>query len=365
MRIGAPGETQDNELRVHLTPEGARRLVEAGHEVAVETGAGAGSGFPDHDYLAAGATIASSAPEAWAADLVVKVKQPSREECALFADGSAYFGYTHTEERPWLVAAFLRHGITAISCERLGMQDGARPDAMKGMGRIAGHMSVIIGAQLLQSVDGGPGVMLGEVPGLARPRVVVIGGGAVGATAAQAADALGAEVTIFELHEKRRAQLRDLLPAVTVEPPEPDLVAAAVREAWSVINGATVPMDSDVHVVTREMVREMKDGAVIVDVTASARGAIETSVRETTHTDPTFIEEGVVHYVVPNIPGVVPRTATLVFEAQTLTYLLKLANMGIEAALADDPGLAAALLCGDGKPVAPDIEEMARARPEE
>ena len=361
MRIAVPREVQDNELRVGMTPDGARALVEAGHEAVIQSGAGAGSGFPDAAYAEAGAQIAPDAEATWAAaDLLVKVKQPTEEECDLFAEGSAFFGYTHTETRPWLTRAFLDRRITAISFERVRLDDGSLP-LLEPMSRIAGHMSVLIGAQLLQTVHGGPGVMVGEMPGAGSTRVVVIGGGTVGASAARTALALGASVTVFEVRGERRVRLSHLLPGATIAPPEPDLVAAAVADAWLVVNGATVPENSQVHVVTREMVRAMREGAVIVDVTADLRGAVETTVRRTTHSSPTYVEEGVVHYVVPNIPGVVPRTSTLALAHASLPYLLKLATAGIDAALAADPSLAAGLLCRDGEPIAPDIADQARA----
>jgi len=272
----------------------------------------------------------------------------------LFAPGSTFFGYTHTETRPWLVEAFLEREMTVISFERVRAADGSLP-LLAPMSRIAGHMSVVIGAQLLQTAHGGPGVMVGATLGADPCEVVIIGGGTVGEYAARAASALGAQVTVLELREERRAELARALPGVRVLAPEPDAVAAAVAKAWLVINGATVPADSDVHVVTREMVRAMRNGAVIIDVTGDLRGAIETSVRHTTHSQPTYVEEGVTHYVVLNIPGVVPRTSTLALQAATLPYLLEIATAGVEAALADDPGLAAGLLCRAGQPIADDI----------
>ncbi len=344
MIVAVPKEVQDGELRVGMTPAGAGALVQAGHEVVVQSRAGAGSGFPDDSYVAAGASIAPDAAAAWsAAGMVIKVKQPTEDECALFADDSTFFGYTHTETRPWLSDAFRAHRMTVISFERVRLEDGRLP-LLEPMSRIAGHMSVIIGAQLLQTVHGGPGVLMGEMPGAGSCGVVVVGGGVVGVAAAQAALALGARVTVFELREERRAQLLTMIPAATVSAPEPAAVAPAVADAWLVVNGATVPEGSDVHVVTREMVRAMHAGAVVVDVTADLCGAIETSVRQTSHSAPVFVEEGVTHYVVPNIPGVVPRASTLALEAATLPYTLKLAAMGVAEALASDPSLAAAHL---------------------
>jgi alanine dehydrogenase len=358
MRIAIPNEVQDNENRVGMTPDGARKLVEAGHEVLIETGAGAGAGFPDEQYLAAGAQIAEDAAETWGeGELIVKVKQPTEEECRLFRRDGAFFGYTHTETRPWLTEAFLEREMTAISFERVRLEDGSLP-LLAPMSRIAGHMSVLIGAQLLQTVQGGPGVLVGNMPGAGPTDVAIIGGGVVGEAATRVALALGADVTIFELREERRAELADLLPDATVEAPDEPLVASAVGGAWLVVNGATVPEGSDVHVVTREMVREMRDGAVIVDVTAELEGAIETSLRKTTHSEPTYVEEGVTHYVVPNIPGVVPQTSTLSLEEATLPYTVEIASLGVGGAITADPSLAAGVLCHSGEPVADDIADQ-------
>jgi alanine dehydrogenase len=358
MRIAVPAEIQDGELRVALTPEGARRLCQAGHEPVVESGAGLGSGFADEDYVGAGAAVVEGHAEAYAAgEPVVKVKQLSPEEHDLLGEGSALFSYMHPETRPEMVRALLERKVTAIAFERVRLADGSLP-LLAPMSRIAGHMAVLIGAQLLQTVHGGPGVMLGEAPGAGSTPVVVIGGGTVGSSAARTAHALGAEVTVFEVSEARRQALQASLPEVSVLDPAPELVADAVLDAWLVVNGATVPQDADIHVVTREMVRSMHQGSVIVDVTADLRGAIETSVRKTTHSDPTFVEEGVVHYVVPNIPGAVPRTSTRALAAASLPYILELAERGIEGALADNAALGGALLCAGGEPVAQDIAEM-------
>lgn len=355
MRIAIPNEVQDNENRVGMTPEGARRLVAAGHEVIVETNAGAGAGFPDGEYREAGAQIAADAAEAWGqGELVVKVKQPTEEECGLFRTGGAFFGYTHTETRPWLAEAFLSNEMTAISFERVRLEDDSLP-LLAPMSQIAGHMSVLIGAQLLQTVHGGPGVLVGSMPGAGATPVAVIGGGVVGEAAARVALALGAEVSIFELREERREELATALPAAAVHPPDEPLVASAVGGAWLVVNGATVPEGSEIHVVTREMVRSMPEGAVIVDVTAEIEGAIETCLHTTTHSEPTFIEEGVTHYVVPNIPGVVPRSSTLALEEATLPYTVEIASLGVGGAIAADPSLAAGVLCHNGEPVAEDI----------
>ncbi|MFP4248562.1 MAG: alanine dehydrogenase [Armatimonadota bacterium] len=360
MRIAVPNEVQDNENRVGMTPEGAGRLTDAGHQVLVETQAGAGAGFTDDDYRETGAEIAAHAAEAWGeGELVVKVKQPTEEECELFRRGGAFFGYTHTETRPWLTEAFLEREMTAISFERVRLEDGSLP-LLAPMSRIAGHMSVLIGAEMLETIHGGPGVLVGNMPGAGPTGVVVIGGGVVGEAAARVALALDAAVTIFELREERRAELAEALPAASVQPPDEPLVAAAVGGAWLVINGATVPEGSEVHVVTREMVQAMPDGAVIVDVTADLQGAIETSVRRTTHSEPAFVEEGVTHYVVPNIPGVVPRTSTLSLEDATLPYTVEIASLGVGGAIAADPSLAAGVLCHNGDPVAEDIADQVR-----
>lgn len=355
MRVCVPDEVQDRESRVGMTPAGARSLVQEGHEVAIEAGAGEGAGFSDADYRAAGAEIAPDAASTWGtADLVVKVKQPTEEECALFRRGSTFFGYTHTESRPWLAQAFLEREMTAISFERVRLEDGSLP-LLAPMSRIAGHMSVLIGAQLLQTIHGGPGVLVGEMPGAGKTGVVVLGGGSVGEYAARAAMALDAGVTVFELSDQRREVLQNALPWVEVLAPEPETIAEAVADAWLLVNGTQILADADEHLVTREMVRAMPDGAVVLDVTAEPRGAIETSLRITSHSDPTFVEEGVVHYVVPNIPGVVPRTSTMSLEESTLPYTMQIANLGPVAALEQSPALRAGLLCREGTVVAGDL----------
>ncbi|NLO06909.1 MAG: alanine dehydrogenase [candidate division WS1 bacterium] len=358
MRIAVPAEVQDQESRVAMTPEGTRQLVAAGHQVTVQSGAGVGAGFSDADYEEQGAQIAPDAASVWAAgDLIVKVKQPTEAEREVFPRGAIFFGYTHTETRPWLVEALLDRGMTAISFERVRLEDGSLP-LLAPMSRIAGHMSVLIGAQLLQTIHGGPGVMLGQMPGIGQSAVAIIGGGVVGEAAARVASALGARVSIFELREERRSQLMSALPGIEALPPDPALVAEAVQGAWLVVNGATVPEGSEEHVVTREMVRAMRPGAVIIDVTADLCGAVETSVRKTTHAAPTFVEEGVTHYVVPNIPGVVPQTATVALEHATLPYTLQIADQGFDRAIETSPALAGAVLCRHGTPVAPDVAEV-------
>lgn len=359
MRVCVPREVQDQESRVAMTPAGARSLFSDGHEVLIESGAGKGAGFDDADYRDAGAQIVPDAASTWeAADLLVKVKQPTEEECALFRRGGAFFGYTHTETRPWLARAFLEAEMTAISFERVRLEDGSLP-LLAPMSRIAGHMSVLIGAQLLQTIHGGPGMLVGEMPGAGQTGVVILGGGTVGEYAARAALALGAKVTLFELSERRREVLANTLTWVDVLPPDRDAIAAAVADAWLLINGTPILADAEEHLVTREMVRSMPDGAVVMDVTAEPRGAIETSLQMTSHSDPTFVEEGVIHYVVPNIPGVVPRTSTLSLEDATLPYSQQIANLCVEAALEKSPALAAGLLCRGGEAVAEDLARLA------
>ncbi len=359
VRVCVPDEVQDNENRVGMTPTGVRKLTEAGHDVVIQASAGEGAGFDDAAYREAGAEITPNAETVWGtADLVVKVKQPTEEESALFRQGSAFFGYTHTETRPWLARAFLERGMSAISFERVRLEDGSLP-LLAPMSRIAGHMSILIGAQLLQTVHGGPGVLVGEMPGTGQARVVILGGGTVGEYAARAALALGAGVTVFELSERRRAHLAETLPGVKSLSPEAEAIAAAVVKASLVVNATPIISDAEQHLVTREMVRTMPDGAVVIDVTAEPRGAIETSLRLTSHSEPTFVEEGVTHYVVPNIPGVVPRSSTLSLEEATLPYTLMIADLGVQGALEKSSALVAGLLCLAGKPIAEDMRETA------
>jgi len=349
MIIGVPKEIQDNEYRVALVPEGARALKARGHCVLVERSAGEGSGFPDAAYRKAGAEIVRSAALLFRkADLITKVKQPEPSELELFRPGQILFAYVHAENRPWLLDGLMKRRVSAVAYEEMMLDDGRRP-LLTPMSQIAGHMAVLIGCQFLQRHRGGMGVMIGQVAGAPAPIVVILGGGSAGTRAAQAAAGLGADVFVYEAWAERRQQLKKLLPAsVKVLAPDKRDLAARLGETVLLINTTDVPEKTKAPLVTRAMVRRMPQGAVIVDVTANVRGAIETSLRQTSHSAPVFEEEGVLHYVVPNIPGSVPRTATLALTSATFPYLRTIADQGLAKSLLKDAALCRGLVCHAG-----------------
>lgn len=337
MNIGIPRETKDNEYRVALTPEGARALIAAGHQVRIESGAGAGSGFSDESYAAAGAEIVD-APRAWASDLVLKVKEPIPIEYPLL-HGQMVFTYLHLAGAdPALTATLLSGGTTAIAYETVTTSDGKLP-LLAPMSAVAGDMAVVVGNYHLARVHGGKGMMLARVLGRRFGKVVVIGDGVVGLHAAQVADGMGAEVVVFGLDPQRGQELKRLVSAeLQFDISEASRIAAAVIDADLVV-GAVLRVGARAsHVVTEDMVRRMQPGSVIVDVSIDQGGCVETS-HPTTHQDPVFTRHGVIHYCVTNMPGAYPRLATLALTQATLPYVLKLANAGL-AALRMDPGFA-------------------------
>jgi len=363
MIIGVPKEIQDNEYRVALVPEGARALKAKGHKVLVEKGAGEGSGFPDAEYRKAGAEIVPSARALFhKAELITKVKQPEPKELALFHPGQILFAYVHAENRLWLLDGLLERHVTAIAYEEIMLDDGRRP-LLAPMSRIAGHMAVLIGCQFLQRHRGGMGVMIGQVEGAAAPLVVILGGGSAGQRAAEAAAGLKVRVAVYEVSPERRKRLRKTLPAsVEILAPDKMKLARRLQEAVLLINTTDVPEKARSHLVTRAMVRRMPRGAVIVDVTANACGAVETSLRQTSHSAPVFEEEGVLHYVVPNIPGSVPRTATLALTSATFPYLQEIANKGLVSALLGSAALRKGLICHSGRCTSEMLANLFRKR---
>ena len=346
MHIGVPKETKVHEYRVGLTPTSVAELTHAGHSVVVEANAGAGIGFDDADYTAAGARI-GSAPEAFAQTLVVKVKEPNLDECAMLGTGQVLFTYLHLAADPALSHALMASGAAAIAYETVTAADGSLP-LLSPMSEIAGRMSVQVGANALQRTTGGSGVLLGGVPGVAPARVVVIGGGMAGANAATIALGLGADVTILDKSVSRLRWLADRFDgrARTVM-----ANASTTREhvlgADLVIGAVLVPGARSPRLVAADDVRDMRDGSVLVDISIDQGGCFETS-RPTTHDAPTFVRDGVVHYCVTNMPGVVPRTATLALNNVTLPYVRTIAEKGWRQAIADDAHLANGLNVADG-----------------
>ncbi len=348
MVIGVPKEIKDHEYRVSLTPDGASALCQAGHEVMVESSAGEGSGFADDEYRRAGATMAASKEEVFArAELLVKVKEPMLSECRLFRAGQALFTYLHLASLPDLTKALLERRVLAIAYETTAAKDGSLP-MLRPMSEIAGRMSVQVGAQYLEKIHGGRGVLLSGVPGVESGKVVVLGAGVVGTSAVRIAVGLGAQVTVINLDLARLQYLDDLYQGRIVTcAASQAAVERAVREADLVIGAVLVPGAKAPRLVSRSVVARMKRSAVIVDVSVDQGGCVET-IRPTTHSDPVYVVDGVVHYGVANMPGIVPRTSTFALTNATLPYIVRLASEGVDRAIRADPGLAQGVNLKDG-----------------
>lgn len=344
MIIGVPKEVKNNENRVALVPAGVVALVECGHRVLVERGAGEGSGIADDAYTEAGAVLRATAREVYQeADLIVKVKEPQPEEYGLMKEGQVVFTYLHLAAEPELVRVLLDKKIVGIAYETVQLDDGSLP-LLAPMSEVAGRMSVQVGAQFLQKNHGGPGILLGGVPGVPPAEVVIIGGGTVGTNAARIAVGMGARVTVLDNNPRRLAFLDDLFGGrVRTIMSNSYNLARAVAEADLLIGAVLIPGARAPRLVTEDMVKKMKPGAVIVDVSVDQGGCIETVDRVTTHADPVYVKHGVIHYAVANIPGIVARTSTFALANATLPYVLKLANMGYREAALADPALARGL----------------------
>jgi alanine dehydrogenase len=327
--VGVPKEVKDHESRVGVTPAGVKSLADARHEVLVETMAGALSGFPDEEYRTAGAEIVDSANQVWGrADMVVKVKEPVEREMQFFRPGLALFTYLHLAPLPELTDALLNKKVTGIAYETIRDRDGGLP-LLLPMSEVAGRMSVQVGACYLEKGRGGRGVLLGGVPGVLPGKVCIVGGGVVGTNAAKVALGFGARVMVIDLNLNRLRQLDDIFNGrVFTLASNLYNVSRAVQEADLVIGGVLIPGAKAPRVVTREMVKSMKQGAVIVDVAIDQGGCVETS-RPTTHSDPAYVEYGVVHYCVTNMPAAVPNTSTLALTHATFPYVMKLAQQGV------------------------------------
>lgn len=338
MRVGCTREIKNHEYRVGLTPGSVREYVAHGHEVVVETGAGAGIGADDAAYRAAGARIAADAAEVFSTcDMIVKVKEPQPQEWVQFREGQILYTYLHLAPDPEQTRGLVESGVTAIAYETVTDERGGLP-LLAPMSEVAGRLAIQAGATALQKANGGRGVLLGGVPGVAPGRVAVLGGGVVGLNAARMAVGLGAEVTIVDRSLPRLRQLDDIFGGrvrtryATVEAVEEECLAADVVVGAVLIPGAAAP-----KLVGREMLAEMKKGAVLVDVAIDQGGCFETS-RPTTHAEPTYEVDGIVHYCVANMPGAVPVTSAQALNNATLHYGLMLADRGLRA-LADDPHL--------------------------
>lgn len=341
MRIGVPKEIKDNEYRVAVTPSGVSDLVAAGHNVRVEQGAGEGSGFRDEDYRGAGAEVERSAEAVWVfADLVVKVKEPLSPEFAFFRPGLTLLAYLHLAANPELARQLVAHGTTAIGYETVELRSGVLP-LLAPMSEIAGRLAIQVAAHYLEQPAGAAGKLLGGVPGVRPCEVVILGVGNVGRQAARLAVGMGARVSALDLRLDRLSGLLASLPEGTLatETATPGAVAKAVASADVVVGAAHRAGGRTPQLVTREMVSQMQRGAVVVDVAVDQGGTFATT-RPTTHSDPVYEVDGVIHYAVANMPGAVPHTATHALCNATLPYVLSIANLGLVGALARDPALA-------------------------
>jgi alanine dehydrogenase len=341
MIIGVPKEIKNNENRVGLTPAGVKAYRQAGHRVLVETQAGTGSGFSDDDYIGAGAEIRFTAREVWdEADMVCKVKEPLPAEYDYFRPDLILFTYLHLAPERELTRQLCEKHVVAIAYETIQTDDGSLPLLMP-MSEVAGRMSVQIGAQFLEKPHGGKGVLLGGVPGVLPGKVVIIGGGVVGTNAAKMAVGMGADVTIVDINANRLRELDDMFHGrLRTLMSNPYNIAQAVKDADLLIGAVLIPGARAPRLVTEEMVKSMSPGSVIVDVAIDQGGSIETVDRITTHSEPTYVKHGVVHYAVANMPGAVPRTSTIALANVTVPYGLQLANKGYRAAIAENRALA-------------------------
>ena len=349
MIIGVPKELKDNEYRVGLVPSGIRTLCMHGCRVLVETRAGLGSGISDQEYLTAGAEIIESAAQVWAqAEMIIKVKEPVEAEYGLMREGQILFTYLHLAPAQQLTRALLEKKVTGIAYETISHGPGQLP-LLTPMSEIAGRMSIQVGATFLEKINGGRGVLLGGVPGVLPAKVVIIGGGVVGKNAAKMALGLGARVTIIDRNLEHLRYLDDIFNG------QIDTVASniynierAIQSADLVVGAVLIPGAAAPKLITKGMLSSMHNGAVIVDVSVDQGGCVETS-RPTTHSNPTFVVDGVLHYCVANMPGAVPRTSTFALTNATLPYAQRLVTLGFRKAITDDAGLKAGVNTYNGQ----------------
>jgi alanine dehydrogenase len=347
--VGLPKEIKDNEYRVGLVPAGVRALTDAGHKVVVERKAGEGSGFEDALYERAGATMLDTADEVWQqAEMIVKVKEPIKPEYPRMREGQLLFTYLHLAPDNELTEALLERKVSGVAYETVTDRRGTLP-LLTPMSEVAGRMAVQVGAQYLERIAGGRGVLLGGVPGVPAARVVILGGGVVGTNAAKIAVGMGASVTIVDNNLDRLRELDDIfLSRITTLASSRYAIHEAVSHADLIVGAVLIPGAAAPHLVTREMLKDVPNGAVVVDVSVDQGGCIETT-HPTTHSDPTFYVEGVLHYCVANMPGAVPRTSTFALTNATLPYVLKLARHGFVEAVTNDEGLNAGVNTYAGK----------------
>jgi alanine dehydrogenase len=340
MIVGIPKEIKNNENRVAITPAGVHALVKNGHKVFVEKNAGIGSGITDAEYKNAGAFIAEKNTDVFEkSDMIVKVKEPLESEYGLFKEGQVLFTYLHLAPNPSLTNALIYKKITAIAYETVQLPNGELP-LLSPMSEIAGRMSIQIGANLLQSFNGGMGILLGGVPGILPANVLIIGGGTVGTNAAKIAVGMGARVTVMDVKQSRLAYLDDIFGGrISTMVYNEYSAAEMVKNTDLLIGAVLIPGTKAPKIVTEGMVKTMKKGSVIVDVAIDQGGSIETIDRVTTHDQPSYEKYGVIHYSVANMPGAVPKTSTNALTNATMPYLLSLADKGPEKAISEDRSL--------------------------
>jgi alanine dehydrogenase len=357
MKIGVPKEIKTNENRVALVPAGAEALVGKGHTVMVERGAGEGSGFPDNAYTSVGATIGSDADAVWReAEMIMKVKEPIAIEWPRMKKGQVIFTYFHFAADEKLTKAHLASGAVCIAYETVELPSRELP-LLTPMSEVAGRMAVQEGAKYLEKLYGGRGVLLGGVPGVAPAKVVILGGGIVGINAAKMAAGLGAKVTVLDLSLERLRYLSDVMPAnVTLIYSNRHNILEQISTADLVVGAVLIPGAVAPRLIRREDLKTMQPGAVIVDVAIDQGGCVET-IKATTHENPTYVVDGIIHYGVANMPGGVPRTSTLALTNATFPYAMQLANKGWKQALKDNPALKKGLNIVDGKVTYPAVAE--------
>lgn len=348
MKIGIPKEIKVHEYRVGLTPPAVAELISAGHEVFIETGAGLGIDFDDSSYTSVGATILGTAADVFkAAELIVKVKEPQGSEIAMLEPHHTLFTYLHLAADKDQALGLMKSGATCIAYETVTGANRSLP-LLKPMSEVAGRMSVQVGAHYLEKEQGGRGILLGGVPGVAPAKVAILGGGVSGLNAAQMAVGLRADVTIYDISNDRLAELDTYFGnSIKTAYASKAAIASAVAEAHLVIGAVLVPGAAAPKLVTREMLKTMKRGAVLVDIAIDQGGCFETS-RPTTHADPVFEVDGIIHYCVANMPGAVARTSAIALNNATLPFVLRVANLGAARAMAEDAHLAAGLNVADG-----------------
>jgi alanine dehydrogenase len=357
MKIGVPKEIKTNENRVALVPAGAEALVAKGHSVMMEKGAGEGSGFADQAYTSVGATIGPNADAVWRdAEMIMKVKEPIALEWPRMKKGQVIFTYFHFAADKELTLAHLKSGATCIAYETVELPTRELP-LLTPMSEVAGRMAVQEGAKYLEKLYGGRGVLLGGVPGVAPAKVVILGGGIVGINAAKMAAGLGAKVTVLDLDLERLRYLSDVMPAnVTLIYSNRHNILEQISTADLVVGAVLIPGAVAPRLIRREDLKTMQPGAVIVDVAIDQGGCVET-IKATTHENPTYVVDGIIHYGVANMPGGVPRTSTLALTNATFPYAIQLANKGWKQALKENPALKKGLNIVDGKVTYPAVAE--------